>query len=321
MANITETLFSDIYITPDRKAFIPDRKTLNGLALFDAEDFNSFYSCLEKGWNGVNTSYSVNYNKILYRVERSETITGPQYCIRKMPEKVPPFSMLGFPQPLITYLLSLCNCSGLILWAGPTGVGKTTSISSLLKEYLSREGGFAYTIEDPAEQPLDGVYQSMRGGLGLCKQTVPSEDGWGESLKQALRSRPRYIMVGEIRTPDTASEVLRAATSGHLVLSTIHANNVTDAITSIIKYASSANMSEELAYDLLSRGLLGVIHQNLVGTAIKKPQLSFLFANPDTNKGDQVRGIIKAGKVNLGTSIETQMTRMSRGMPLFPEIE
>ena len=321
MANITETVFSDIYITPDRKAFIPDRKTLNGLALFEPEDFNSFYSCLEKGWNGVNTSYSVNYNKILYRVERSETITGPQFCVRKMPEKVPPFSMLGFPQPLINYLLTLSNCSGLILWAGPTGVGKTTSISSLLKEYLSREGGFAYTIEDPAEQPLDGVYQSMRGGLGLCKQTVPSEDGWGESLKQALRSRPRYIMVGEIRTPDTASEVLRAATSGHLVLSTIHANNVTDAITSIVKYASSANMSEELAYDLLSRGLLGVIHQNLVGTAMKRPQLSFLFVNPDTNKGDQVRGIIKAGKINLGTSIETQMTRMSRGMPLFPELD
>lgn len=69
------------------------------------------------------------------------------------------------------------------------------------------EGGFAYTIEDPTEMPLDGVYRSVRGGLGLCKQTQPVNGNWGASLKSALRSKPRYILVGEIRTPDTASEV------------------------------------------------------------------------------------------------------------------
>ena len=88
-----------------------------------------------------------------------------------------------------------------------------------------------------------------------------------------------------------------------------------------VKYASSANMSEDLAYDLFSRGMLGVMHQNLVGTTVKKPHTTFLFANPDTTKGDQVRGIIKTGRVNLGTSIETQMTRMSRGLPLFPDLK
>lgn len=79
-----------------------------------------------------------------------------------------------------------------------------------MKEYLTMEGGFAYTIEDPTEMPLDGVYHSVAGGLGLCKQTLPPNGNWGEGLKSALRSKPRFIMVGEIRTPDTASEVLRA---------------------------------------------------------------------------------------------------------------
>lgn len=321
MPTITETKFSDIYITPDKKAYIPDRRSPNGLMVFEAEDFAEFFKLVESSWDGTNPSYSVCYNDLFYRVERTESINGIVYCARKMPSKVPPFNILGYPQEVTSYLLSLVNASGLILWSGPTGAGKTTSISSLLKEYLTSEGGFAYTIEDPTEQPLDGVYQTTRGGLGLCKQTLPINGNWGASLKSALRSKPRYIMVGEIRTPDTASEVLRAATSGHLVLSSIHANNITDAINSVVKYASSANMSEDLAYDLFSRGMIGVMHQNLVGSSVRKPQLTYLFANPDTTKGDQVRGIIKSGKINLGTSIETQMTRMSRGLPLFPDIK
>lgn len=321
MANITETKFSDIYITPEKVAYIPDKRTANALIEFKPDDFEEFYELVKNSWDGENPSYSVSYHNVYYRVERSVTIGGVQYCARKMPAKVAPFSVLGYPKELSTYLMSLRKSSGLILWAGPTGSGKTTSISSLLKEFLSTEGGFAYTIEDPTEQPLDGIYPVSTGGLGLCKQTLPINGKWGESLKSALRSKPRYIMVGEIRTPDTASEVLRAATSGHMVLSTIHANNVTDAIASVVKYASSGGMSEDLAYDLLSRGLLGVIHQSLEGTTVKKPQISFLFANPDTTKGDQVRGIIKTGRLNLATSIETQMTRMSRGLAMFPDIK
>ena len=235
-----------------------------------------------------------------------------------MPRKVPDFSRLGFPDPVANHLFSLVNCGGLVLWSGATGMGKTTSISCLLRRYLETKGGFAYTIEDPPEMPLDGVYQAKNGGLGLCKQTETIADAdWGEALRSALRSRPRYILVGEIRTPETASQVLRAASSGHLVLSTIHANSVEDALNSVIKYAIAAGLNETLAADLLSRGVLAVLHQKLQGANSLRPEISFVFANPDPQQADQVRVIVRSGQIVLGTVMEAQTAKIFQGKSLF----
>lgn len=316
MARINDVYHSDIYITPDRQMFVPDTKSEFGLVQLEPDDFEEFYSLLENTYNGK-SSYSVVYEGFFFRVERTVSMYGVMFCMRKMPKKVPDLVSLGYPPALIKYLSTLGNASGLILLGGATGSGKTTTISSLLREYLIRSGGFAYTIEDPFEMPLDGEYHAANGSIGLCKQTQPVNDDWGASLRSALRSRPRYILVGEIRTPEAASECLRASTSGHLVLSTIHANNVADAIDALVKHASGGEMSEELAFDLLSRGLLGIIHQQLVGIGQKRPVVQYLFANPNTTQGDQTRNIIKTGKINLATTIEMQMTRMAQGRPLF----
>ena len=321
MPTIKETKFSDIYITEeDHKAYIPDSRTFDALVEFVPDDFDVFFKKIKDGYDGNDPSYSIFYEGLYFRAERSVSSQGIIYCLRRMPESVPPVRSLGYPQEFIKYMLSLRRASGLILCSGATGSGKTTFISSLLKEYLMEEGGFAYTIENPAEQPLSGVYQARNGGLGVCRQTAPKGDDWGASIKSALRSAPRYIMVGEIRSPNAASELLRASISGHLVFSTIHANNVTDALSSLVKYASSSDMSEDLAYDMLSRGLLSVIYQTLDGKGIKKPSIQFLMANPISYKGDQVRGIIKTGKLNLGTTIEQQMIRLNRNQELFPEL-
>ena len=316
MSRINDVFYSDIYITPEKTVFVPDPRTENGLMQIYPDDFDDFFGELEKAYQG-NSSYSIIYEGFFFRVERSVSMYGITYCMRKMPKKVPDLSMLGYPPALVKYLAGLGKDAGLILIGGPTGSGKTTTISSLLREYLIKHGGFAYTIEDPFEMPLDGEYQALNGSIGVCKQTQPINDNWGDSLRSALRSRPRYILVGEIRNPEAASECLRAATSGHLVLSTIHANNVADAIDAIVKHASAGAMSEELAFDLLSRGVLGIIHQTLVGTGHKRPVVQYLFANPNSTKGDQTRNIIKTGKINVATTIEIQMTRMSQGLPLF----
>lgn len=316
MVRINDAYHSDIYITPDKQMFVPDSKSEFGLAQIYPDDFDEFYNLLENTYQGK-SSYSIIYEGFFFRVERTVSMYGVMFCMRKMPKKVPDLISLGYPLPLVKYLSALSSASGLILLGGATGSGKTTTISSLLREYLIRDGGFAYTIEDPFEMPLDGEYHAANGSIGLCKQTQPVNDDWGASLRSALRSRPRYIMIGEIRSPEAASECLRASTSGHLVLATIHANNVSDAIDALIKHASGGEMSEELAFDLLSRGVLGVIHQQLVGIGQKRPVVQYLFANPNTTQGDQTRNIIKSGKINLATTIETQMTRMAQGRSLF----
>ncbi len=308
--------FSDLYINSNKDFYISDEKYANSLKRVVPSDKEEFCEQLFLIMHQT-SSYSMNYKGTFFRVENVLSVNGELYCLRRMPLTIPSIHNLGFDHRFVQYMLSLSAQSGLIIWGGATGSGKTTSISSLLAEYLNLEGGFAYTIEDPAEMPLEGEYQSFNGSIGFCKQTEVQNDNWRDPLKSALRSKPRYIFIGEIRTPDAACECLRASISGHLVLTTIHASSITDALSSLVKYASFS-MSESSAYDILSRGILSVIKQDLVGTEThRKPRIETLFANPDLNKGCSVRSIIRSGKLNLATSIEMQAARMAQSLPIF----
>ena len=314
--HIDDVWFSDLYFTPEKIAYIRDPHTQFALMPFDSEDLMDFHKALEEGFQGA-SSYAIHYGKSFFRIERIKTVTGVHYTARRMPLEIPDIHDLSIPDALVRQLLSLNTATGLILICGPTGMGKTTTCSALLKNFLETEGGFAYTIEDPPEMPLDGLYSCKKGGFGVCKQTEVVNNNWDLGLRSALRSKPRYILVGEIRTAETASELLRAATSGHLVISTIHANNLEDGINAIVKYAIAGGMSQDLASDLLARGILAVVHQKLVGTVRLSPSFLYCFANPNPLEADQMRMIIREGKVNLSTLMEAQMAKMIQGRPLF----
>lgn len=319
LPKIDEVWFSDLYFTPEKIAYVHDKKSAFGLKVFEAEDLMDFHKALEEGFQGA-SSYSIHFGESLYRIERIKTVSGIHYTARRMPKSVPDVYQLGMPEILVNHLTSLNKATGLILLCGPTGMGKTTTATALLKFFLENEGGFAYTIEDPPEMPMDGLYHAKKGGLGLCKQTEVVNNNWELGLRSALRSKPRYILVGETRTAETAAELLRAATSGHLVISTIHANNLEDGLTSLIKYAAASGMNESLASDLLARGILGVIHQKLTGTVKLMPTLHYCFANPDPMEADQMRMTIRDGKINLATLMEAQMAKMIQGKPLFIKV-
>ncbi|MBR5154652.1 MAG: Flp pilus assembly complex ATPase component TadA [Alphaproteobacteria bacterium] len=318
MKKILQYNFSDMHITEDKEFFISDDHYKNSLKKVDPLDKEEFCQALFSVEHDV-SSYSLRYNGTYFRVEESICVGGRLWSLRRMPDKVPSIHNLGYNHRFVQQMLSLSDKSGLILLGGSTGQGKTTAIASLLAEYLNMNGGFAYAIEDPSEMPLEGEYKAVNGSIGFCRQIEVVNDDWRSPLKGALRSHPRYIFIGEIRTADAAQECLRAAISGHLVLASIHAGTVTDAINSLVKYAAYG-MSENSAFDILSRGILAVINQELVGLeSAKHPKIEVVFANPELNKADQVRSIIRSGTLNLATIIERQAIRLALSQPIFDE--
>jgi len=114
------------------------------------------------------------------------------------------------------YMQGIQRPNGIILISGPTGSGKTTTLYATLK-LLNKSTRNILTIEDPIEYTLEGVNQvQLKESIGL---------GFASALRTFLRQDPDVIMVGEIRDPETANMAIRAALTGHLVLSTIHTNS------------------------------------------------------------------------------------------------
>lgn len=153
------------------------------------------------------------------RVSVLPTLFGEKVVLRLLNNDATNIDLfkLGFSEnDLSNYLQGVKRPNGIVLISGPTGSGKTTTLYATLK-LLNKNTRNILTIEDPIEYTLDGINQvQLKENIGLS---------FAAALKTFLRQDPDVIMVGEIRDPETANMAIRAALTGHLVLSTIHTNS------------------------------------------------------------------------------------------------
>ena len=163
--------------------------------------------------------YNDNGIKFDIRVSILPTLHGEKVVMRLLNNDATnvEISKLGFQDnELARYLEGVKQPNGIMLISGPTGSGKTTTLYATLK-LLNKKESNVITIEDPIEYTLEGINQvQLKEDIGL---------DFKSALKSFLRQDPDVIMLGEIRDAETANMAIRAALTGHLVLSTIHTNS------------------------------------------------------------------------------------------------
>ena len=197
-----------------------------------------------------------------FRVNVLPTVLGEKVVLRVLDQDTSVLNIdtLGFePESLKRLRECALKPHGLILACGPTGSGKTTTLYSILK-YVDSPGKNIVTVEDPVEYQMKGINQvNVRPSVGL---TFPA------SLRSILRQDPNIIMIGEIRDTETLDIAVKAALTGHLVLSSLH---TTTAAGSIIRME---NMGIEPF--LISSSVLAIIAQRLlrkICSYCKEPQI------------------------------------------------
>ncbi len=163
-----------------------------------------------------------------YRVSVLPTLFGEKIVMRLLDKSNLQLDMtkLGFEKvPLECFKESIAKPYGMVLVTGPTGSGKTTTLYSALSE-LNQTTKNISTAEDPVEFNLEGINQvQMKDDIGL---------NFAEALRSFLRQDPNIIMVGEIRDFETAEIAIKAALTGHLVLSTLHTNDAPSTINRML---------------------------------------------------------------------------------------
>lgn len=251
---------------------------------------------------------TISFEGVRCRLSQQKMADGSLWaCARSINTDLPDLTKLGFAQHIYTHLHSLGHRDGLILVSGSAGHGKTTTAVGLLMDYLATYGGTAVTVE----KPIEYVTRGRHGDCGQCFQIeIQSDEEWATALENSLNWSPRYIYVGEVRTPRAAEQLLHAATTGHTVITTLHSGMPEEALVGLLFLAEQA-MGPGAA-NILAGCLTALIHQTLREDG---PYVRYLFTEENA-PSDPIRSLIREGKIGmLSTYIDRIAARLANQAP------
>ncbi len=235
--------------------------------------------------------------------------------IRLLPEKIPSIESLNLPAGMRKFAEAR---QGLLLITGPTGCGKSSTLAALIDLINTQRRDHILTIEDPVE-----YIHSNRSSVVEQIEVGYDAPDFASSIRSILRQTPDVILVGEMRDQETIAAALTIAETGHLVLSTLHTNDTSQAVSRILDSFPSGNQSQ--IRQQLSLALTGIVAQQLVPaadngskTAGRYPACEIMIATHGVRslirKGEdhQLYSAIATGRSAGMTTMEQSLAEMVR---------
>ena len=206
-----------------------------------------------------NQNWEINYSvqsrsNTRYRVNAYHEQGRVGMVLRRINQKIPEIDELGLPPKLKDLALTP---RGMLILAGPTGSGKSTTMASMLDYRNNKVPGHIVTIEDPIEY----IYKPRRWHFTQREVGIDTPD-WKIAVQSAMRQAPDVVCIGEVRSESSMEYAMQLAQTGHLCVFTIHANNAAQAIERITNFYSEDRRPQVLMD--LALNLTGIIGQRLV---------------------------------------------------------
>ena len=244
---------------------------------------------LERG--EIDFTYQAPRGRLRVNVYRQRGV--PAAALRLIPEEIPKFEKLGIPQTVRDFV---DLHQGLVLFTGPTGSGKSTTMASLINEINHTRACHILTLEDPIEY----IHQHQKS---IVNQREIGGDSYSFSnaLRSALRQDPDVILVGEMRDLETIPTAVTAAETGHLVLATLHTSGAPAAVDRIID-VFPAHQQQQIRVQL-AETLRGIVAQRLLP---KKGGSGRVMVCEILIGTSAVKNLIREGKLHqIPTMMET----------------
>ena len=205
-----------------------------------------------------NRDWEINYsvqsrNNTRYRVNAYHEQGRVGMVLRRVSQDIPEMKTLGLPEKLQELALAP---RGLLILAGPTGSGKSTTMASMLNYRNQKLPGHIVTIEDPIEfiyKPCRSIFTQREIGIDT--------DNWKIAVQSAMRQAPDVVCIGEVRSEESMEYALQLAQTGHLCVFTIHASTASQTIERIINFYPE-DRRQQVLMDL-ALNLVGIIGQRL----------------------------------------------------------